>query len=145
MSPVAMRRPLAPGSRAILAGLSYFGLVFGAGAVLGTLRVLWLAPLLGARAAELLEMPVMLAIAIVAARWTVRRFALAPAQRVVMGVLALALVLACEFSVVLYVRGLTFERYWISFDPVSGTLYYALLIVFMLLPLWFEPREGAHA
>lgn len=132
-------------ARAVLAGLAYFALVFGAGTALGTLRVLWLAPVLGARAAELLEMPVMLAIAIFAARWIVRRFALAPLQRAAMGVLALALVLACEFSVVLYVRGLTFERYWMTFDPVSGTLYYALLIVFMLLPLWFEPREGAHA
>jgi hypothetical protein len=83
--------------------------------------------------------------AVLAARWIVRRFALGVAQRVAMGVLALALVLACEFSVVLYVRGLTFERYWMTFDPVSGSLYYALLIVFMLVPLWFEPREGARA
>jgi hypothetical protein len=136
---------MSPAARAVLAGLAYFALVFGAGAVLGTLRVLWLAPALGARTAELLEMPVMLAVAILAARWIVRRFALGVAQRVAMGALALALVLACEFTVVLYARGLTFERYWMSFDPVSGTLYYALLIVFMLLPLWFEPREGAHA
>ena len=56
------------------AGL-YFAVVFGAGVVLGTLRALWLAPQTGSRAAELVEMPFMLAVMIVAALRIVRRLA----------------------------------------------------------------------
>lgn len=39
-------------------GVAYFGLVFGAGFLLGCIRVPFLVPRLGARVAELLEMPV---------------------------------------------------------------------------------------
>jgi hypothetical protein len=131
--------------RALLAGLGYFAVVFGTGAVLGTLRVLWLAPALGARAAELLELPVMIAVAAATARWIVRRMALATGERLAMGTCAFLLVLACEFTVVLAARGLTLERYFTSLDPVSGTAYYLALMLFMVLPLWFEPREEVPA
>jgi hypothetical protein len=46
-----------------------FALVFGAGFVLGTIRVLWLVPAVGPRTAELFEMPIMLAVNILSARW----------------------------------------------------------------------------
>lgn len=51
-----------------------FALVFGVGFVLGTVRVLWIAPQLGARAAELAEAPVMLVVIYFAARWIAKRF-----------------------------------------------------------------------
>lgn len=52
----------------IKAGIYYFVLVFGAGFVLGTICVLWVVPKFGTRTAELLEMPLMLAVIILAAR-----------------------------------------------------------------------------
>jgi hypothetical protein len=127
--------------RAVLGGLSYFALVFGAGAALGTIRVLWIAPAIGARAAELIELPAMLAVAALVARAVVRRLRLAAGERLAAGVIAFALVVACEFTVVLAARGLTLARYLESFDPVSGTAYWLALLVFMVLPLWFEPSE----
>ena len=39
-----------------LPGVFYFGLVFGTGFVLGPVRVLWLAPRVGERWAELIEL-----------------------------------------------------------------------------------------
>ena len=51
----------------VKAGLLYFKLVFGAGFALGTVRALWVIPRVGARRAELMEMPIMLAVTIAAA------------------------------------------------------------------------------
>jgi hypothetical protein len=123
--------------RILKAGLIYFALVFGAGFVLGPIRLLWLVPRVGERVAELLELPVMLVVIVLAARWVVRRLALpstAP-RRLGMGGLALALMLAAEFGLVLGLRGLTPAEYFASRDPVSGTAYYASLLVFALMPL----------
>src|SRR6266568_2567201 len=50
-------------------GVLYFALVFGAGFMLGTIRTLWVVPRFGTRIAELMEMPIMLIVTIVAARW----------------------------------------------------------------------------
>ncbi|MGE3976218.1 MAG: hypothetical protein AB7F94_01355 [Nitrospira sp.] len=50
----------------------YFLLVFGAGFVLGIGRVFMVVPLLGERAAELLEIPLMLGVIVAAAAWLVR-------------------------------------------------------------------------
>ena len=47
-------------TRTIRGGLAYFALVFGAGFVIGVLRVAFLVPRFGERLAELAEMPLML-------------------------------------------------------------------------------------
>ena len=59
--------------RILQAGVLYFVLVFGTGFVLGAVRTIWIVPRVGARTAELVEMPIMLAASIVAARWTILR------------------------------------------------------------------------
>jgi hypothetical protein len=52
-------------AQSIKAGLAYFALVFGAGFVLGVLRVSFLVPRFGERIAELGEMPLMLAVIVI--------------------------------------------------------------------------------
>ena len=129
-------------SRILKAGALYFGVVFAAGFVLGTIRVIWVVPRLGERTAELIEAPLMLAVTIVAARWVVRRFAV-PAvvpQRLAIGLVGLGLLLAAELVVVLLVRGLTLGEYIASRDAVSGTVYLALLAVFAVMPLLVRRR-----
>ncbi len=123
--------------RTLKAGALYFALVFGAGFVLGIPRVLWLVPRLGERAAELIESPIMLVVIIFAARWVVRRFKLPPtfAARLGPGFMALGLLLAAEFTVVLKVQRLTLAQYFAGRDPVSGTVYILLLLAFALMPL----------
>jgi len=115
----------------------YFALAFGAGFLLGLARVLWLVPRVGVRAAELIEMPVMLVVIVFAARWVCRRFGVPRdfASRLGMGLVALALLLAAEFSFVLWLRGLTIGEYIAGRDPVAGAAYAVMLLAFALMPL----------
>jgi len=99
-----------------------------------------LAPRVGARVAELVELPIMIVVTWLAARWTVRRFRVPSSNRMrlFMGALAFALLLAAEFSLVLPLRGLTLEQYFASRDPVSGVAYYAALVLLAFMPLVVE-------
>ncbi len=125
------------------AGLLYFALVFGAGFALGTIRVLWVVPRFGARMAELMEAPIMFVITIAATRWVVRRLAVpsTPSRRLGMGSVALGLMLIAELTLVLYLRGLSISEFFANRDPVSGTVYYAMLGVFAIMPLLVARRR----
>jgi hypothetical protein len=126
------------------AGVVYFAIVFGTGFVLGPIRILWAVPRFGPRMAELMEMPIMLAVVIVAARWTVRRLAVPalPARRLGMGSVALALLLAAEFTLALRLRGLSIPEYVASLDPVSGPVYAGTLGAFAVMPLLVARSPG---
>ena len=119
------------------ASLLYFAIVFGAGFVLGPIRILWAVPRFGPRMAELMEMPIMLAVIIVAARWTVRRLGVSAtaARRLTMGGAALALLLAAKFTLALWLRGLSIPDYVASLDPVAGPVYAGTLGAFAVMPL----------
>jgi len=110
----------------IKAAVLYFGMVFGTGFVLGTVRTLWLVPRVGTRIAELMAQPFMFVVTVVAARWRVHRLAVPslPIARVEMGGVALALLLAAEFGLVTWLRGIPTKEYLTTRDPVSGTIYY---------------------
>jgi len=122
---------------ALKAGALYIALVFGAGFVLGTVRTMWVGPHVGTRKAELMETPIMLVVTIVAARWIVMRFTVPPtaSPRLGMGCIALLLLLVAEFGFVLWVRGISIKNYLATRDPMSGTAYYAMLVVFAIMPL----------
>ncbi len=128
--------------RTLKAGVFYFALVFAAGFVLGTARTLWVIPRLGERYAELIEMPFMLVVTILAARWITRRFDLPGSfsTRIGAGLIALGLMLVTEFSVVLRLRGLTLDQYFASRDPVAGTAYLVMLVIFATMPLLVARR-----
>ena len=118
------------------AGALYFVLVFGTGFLLGMVRVPFLVPRLGVRAAELIEMPVMLVATILAAGYIIRFFALASTGvvRLSVGFLALALVVIAELSFALLLQGQSAVQYIASRDPVSGTAYLVTLALFALMP-----------
>ncbi|WP_374494814.1 hypothetical protein [Zoogloea sp.] len=123
--------------RSIKASMAYFALVFGAGFVLGALRVPFLVPRIGERMAELIEMPFMLVVVVMAARFIVRRFGLpgtAPA-RLGAGLLALALLLGAEVLLAVMLQDRTLDEYVASRDPVSGAVYLAMLALFAAMPL----------
>ena len=120
----------------------YFVFVFGAGFLLGPIRILWVVPRLGTRVAELLEAPIMFVITIMAARWIVRRLAVpsTASSRLSMGGIALGLMLIAEFTLVLWLRGLSIREYLAGRDPVAATAYYVTLGVFGVMPLLVARR-----
>ena len=119
------------------ASLLYFALVFGAGFILGPIRILWLIPQVGERSAELMELPFMIAVSYLAARWIVRRFSIPSIRsiRIRVGLMALGLMLISEISLGLWIRGISLNEIFTSRDPVSGTAYYLALALFAALPL----------
>lgn len=82
---------------AVRAALAYFAIVFAFGFVLGVPRVLLIEPRIGAAWAVSIEVPVMLAVSWLAARWLVPRYAVTTAaSRLQMGLLALLLLIVAE-------------------------------------------------
>ena len=127
-------------TRPIKAGMTYFALVFGAGFVLGSIRVPFLVPRLGEMWAELIEMPFMFAVIVMSARFIIKRFAI-PAgamPRLGAGLVALGLLVAAEILLAVALQDRTLAEYVASRDPVSGTMYLAMLAVFAVMPLTLE-------
>ena len=124
------------------AAVLYFLCVFGAGFVFGPMRILWVAPRIGTRLAEVLEAPILLVISFVAARWIVRKLTVPNTawSRLGMGVIALGLTLVAEFTLVLWLRGLSIREYLANRDPVAATVYYVTLGVFAVMPLLVARR-----
>jgi len=120
------------------AGVVYFALVFAAGFVLGAIRTVWVVPRLGVRTAELAEAPIMFGISIVAARWVVRHLQVSPlrSRRLAMGCAALGLMLVAEFTLGLWMRGMTIREYFAARDPVSGAAYLLTLAAFAVIPIF---------
>jgi hypothetical protein len=121
----------------VKAGLQYFAIVFGAGFALGSIRIFWLAPQIGTRAAELLEMPVMIVVTMAAARFVVGRFngVRTTRARLCTGMFALGLLLAAELGAGAWLRGTTLSDYFFNRDPVSGTAYFIALGLLAVMPL----------
>jgi hypothetical protein len=116
------------------AGATYFSLVFGAGFVLGAIRVPFLVPRLGERNAELLEAPVMLAVIFFVSRYIARRFVLAASASVLVGLLALALLVGAELLLGSFMGRSFWDR-----DPVSGSVFAVSLLLYAALP-WLHTR-----
>ena len=133
-------------TQSIKAGLAYFALVFGAGFVLGALRVSLLVPRFGERISELSEMPLMFAVILIAARFVTRRFAvpLSIPARLGTGLLALGLLLAAELLLAAVLQDRSLADYVASRDPVSGSVYLAMLAPFALMPVLLVRTDGAR-
>jgi hypothetical protein len=125
------------------AGL-YFLLVFAAGFVLGTVRVLFVVPALGVRTAELLELPLMLVIVAWVARFLTRRRPAAAiggdAYWLQVGAIACALMLLTDVGVGVCLRGMSVWQALFARDPLAGTAYYLALGFLAVAPRWFARR-----
>jgi hypothetical protein len=123
--------------------LVYFALVFGTGFLLGTIRVLVLEPVVGERTAELMEMPIMLAVVFLAARFTVSKWGRTRKVALAFGLLALLLMILSEIGVVAVLLIGASESTSLSIegrDPVTSTVYAISLLIFGLLPYLLYPK-----
>ena len=130
----------------VKASIGYFAIVLGAGFILGMIRVPLLVPRIGERYAELLEMPIMLVVIIQGARYIVRRFQLAPvlAVRLQVGVFALTLSIGAELLLATVLQSRSIAQYIASRDPVSGSVYLMLLLLFALMPALLGVAATRH-
>lgn len=124
-------------SAGLVPGLLYATIVFAAGFVLGTLRALAVAPLVGETTAVLLELPVILAISWVACQLVIRHLAVPPAldARATMGVVALAAILAAEAFIVLPMLGRSPAEFLATFRSIPAMVGLGGQLVYALFPL----------
>ncbi len=126
----------APALRLAKAGALYFAIVFGAGFVLGPLRVLLLEPRLGSVWAVLAEVPILIAVMIWAASFVQRLIPVPddPKSLLAMGVGALALQQIADWAVGLWLREMPAAEILANYATTAGFVYLGALAVFALMP-----------
>ena len=127
----------------IKAAAAYFAIVFSLGFVLGTARVLVIAPRIGEIAAVLLEAPIMLTCSWFAARWCIARFAVgsAASDRLVMGFAAFGLVMGAELALAVLLFGQTVAQHFGAYQRFAGGLGLGVQLVFALVPFLQRRRR----
>ena len=127
------------------AGITYFVLVFGAGFALAFVRLPFLVPRFGVRAAELMEAPVMLAVIFWASRRLAQRNpAMSRPARFAAGVSALILLVTAELALAYFLGARSPSQYIASRDPISGSVYLASLVFFALAPALWNSQTGPN-
>jgi hypothetical protein len=131
----------------LVAGITYFVIVFGVGFLLGPLRVLILEPRIGATLAVLIETPILIVTMVLAARFLIARLNLAHAtvQRIAMGSVALALVIIADLGVGLGLRGITLAEQGRYLITPAGLIYLSTLAVFAAIPVVTGPLVARRA
>jgi hypothetical protein len=111
--------------------------------VLGTVRVLWVIPLVGLMPATLLELPIILAASWLAAGWLVRRFGIAGGgEALAVGALAFAILMAAECALAGVLTGQTPAQWLADLRQPHALLGLAGQVVFALMP-WWRVRRSA--
>jgi hypothetical protein len=124
-----------PGGRIAAFALAYWAAIFALGFVLGTVRVLWLAPRLGESAAVLAELPVMLGASWLWARRLLVRLPLASAgAALAAGALAFVLLLGAEFALGVAAFGQSPGAWLAALLRLPGSLGLAGQLGFALIP-----------
>ena len=140
-------KPVAIGS-SIAAGLAYFAMVFPIAFAFGIFRTLVLAPAIGKMAAVMTELPFLLAVSWIAARWLTGRFDVTAslAARLIMGGMAFAVLMVAEAALAVFVFGQTFMQYLETFQGAAAHVGLAGQIAFAMLPsvqlLRMRPAPG---
>jgi hypothetical protein len=122
--------------RPLQAAVAYFAIVFAAGFILGTIRVVVLEPVLGGLAAVAVETPVILTISWIISGLLIRRFDIAPAllARLMMGVFAFCFLLAAELNLSMVAFGRSAAEFAAGLAEPAGLLGLSAQLVFAAMP-----------
>ncbi|WP_296721406.1 hypothetical protein [Erythrobacter sp.] len=125
------------------AGLAYWGIIFALGFVLGTIRTLWLAPLVGLLPATALELPLMLTASWFAASWLMRRFGIGTGgAALVVGALAFTLLMVAEYALAVVLARQTPAQWLAGLGQPHALLGLAGQVIFALIPWWRAGRSA---
>lgn len=128
------------GTAFVIGGI-YFALIFSLAFAMGVVRVVFLAPRIGAMGAVLLEIPIVLAVSWRLARRLLRHRGLTLAQRAVMGATAFALTLASEVVLARLIGGRSLAAWAAALATPVGMVGLAGQIAFGAAPI-FAGRQG---
>lgn len=124
---------------ALRAGIVYFAAVFALGFALGSVRVLWLLPAIGATPAVAIELPIMLGMSWWVCARVLRRFVVPDAMsaRIAMGGTAFALLMLAEFALATLGFGQSPSAFVSGFREPHALLGLLGQIGFALMP-WLQ-------
>ena len=126
---------------ALIAASIYFAVVFAAGFALGVLRTLLLEPLLGALAAVMVELPLILGIAWLACSRVLRRIPLAGTGPLAMGAAAFALLMLAEAGISMLLAGRSLSQHLALYREAPHLLGLAGQVLFAAFP-WMQARRA---
>lgn len=126
----------------ILAGVIYALTVFTLGFGLGTVRVLIVAPRLGADLAVLVEMPIILGLSWLVSRWCCKRLEIRPdpLDRALMGTIAFAVLMILESGVSIWIFDRPFADQLTQYKTASGLIGLAAQVIFATFP-YFQAKS----
>jgi hypothetical protein len=122
----------------MIAGATYFAIVFAAGFVFGTARALLTADAPQMRlAAVVVELPLILAVSWFSCRFAIRRFVVPAtvAARAAVGLIAFALLMVAEAAISVGLAGRSLSEHFALYGEASHLLGLVGQIVFALLPV----------
>ena len=124
------------------AAAAYWAAVFALGFVLGTIRVLWLAPLVGLLPATALELPFMLAASWLVAGLVIARFGVArSADALGVGGIAFALLMMAEGALAVAMMRQTPGEWLAQLGQPHALLGLGGQVVFAAIP-WLRARRS---
>lgn len=124
----------------VKAAFVYFAIVYAAGFALGTMRVLAVAPAIGAFAAVLVELPIILAVSWFACGFVLQRLAVPHAARANMAAMSFVLLLLAEIGTGVFAFGQTAEAAFARLFAPENWLGLAGQLLFVAFPLLRQRR-----
>jgi riboflavin synthase len=133
--------------RAIFPATVYFLALFALGFVLGTIRMIIVAPRIGVLAATFAEVPVMLAAAYFASRWTIRRWHVPHNSTIRWAMVLWFLMLLFLFETVLgaLLFGRTMAEQWAALATPAGLLGLSAQTIAALLPVFVGKGDATDS